>query len=220
MIPALAREDWDAVLAPTLDSLLEPLLAALPEPGFVVLPGILPPALVTVLRAELRAQDAAGVFHAAGIGRGSGQQVERRIRGDRIAWLQAGWPAAAAYLALMDGLRLSLNRECFLGLAEYEAHYACYQPGGFYRRHVDRHADTANSGQGQRVISTVCYLNEPDWPADTGGELVLYPEGGVPVRVVPEAGTLVVFRSDSIPHEVLAGSRERLSMAGWMRTRD
>lgn len=212
MIPALAWQGWATVLA----SLLE----ALPVPGFVVVPDALPPQLVTALRAELRAQDAAGGFHAAGIGRGAGQQVEQRIRGDRIAWLEPAWPAAAGYLELMDTLRLALNRECFLGLAEYEAHYACYQPGSFYRRHVDRHAGPAGGGQGQRVISTVCYLNEPGWPAGAGGELVLYPEDSEPVQVLPEAGTLVVFRSDSIPHEVLAGRRERLSIAGWMRTRD
>ncbi len=216
MIPALADEGWAALLAPVLD----PLLAVLPEPGFLVWPGFLPPEQVEALRDELRRQDAAGVFHAAGIGRGRGQQVERRVRGDRIAWLQHHWPAASAYLRLMDSLRMTLNRTCFLGLAEYEAHYACYQPGGFYRRHVDRHADAAGAGQGQRVISTVCYLNEPGWPADAGGELVMYPPDGPPLPVRPESGTLVVFRSDSMPHEVLESRRERLSIAGWMRTRD
>ncbi len=208
MIPALAGQDWSGVLD------------VLPEPGYVVLPGWLPAGQVAELRAELRALDAAGAFHVAGIGRGSAQQVEQRIRGDRIAWLQADWPAAAHYLALIDSLRLALNRECFLGLAEYEAHYACYGAGSFYRRHVDRHADSADGRHGQRVISTVCYLNEPGWPADAGGELVLHPEGGEALRVVPEAGTLVVFRSDNIAHEVLAAGRERLSIAGWMRTRD
>ena len=204
MIPVLTAPDW------------APVLAALPEPGWVVLPDAIPAELVAALRDELRAQDATGAFHAAGVGRGSGQQVETRIRGDRIAWLQAAWPAAARYLALMDTLRQALNRELFLGLAEYEAHYARYATGSFYRRHVDRHSDSAGS---QRVISTVCYLNEPGWPA-AGGELVLYPPSGEAQRVQPEAGTLVVFRSDNLPHEVLAASRERLSIAGWMRTRE
>lgn len=204
MIPVLTAPDW------------APVLAALPEPGWVVLPGAVSAELVAALRDELRVLDAAAAFHAAGVGRGSGQQVETRIRGDRIAWLQAVWPAAARYLALMDTLRQTLNRELFLGVAEYEAHYARYAPGSFYRRHVDRHSDSAG---GQRVISTVCYLNEPGWPA-AGGELVLYPPSGEPQRVRPEAGTLVVFRSDNLPHEVLAASRERLSIAGWMRTRE
>lgn len=208
MIPALPPLDWAGVLD------------ALPEPGYVVLPGFLPAALVAALRDELREQDAAGRFHAAGIGRGVAQQVQRQIRGDRIAWLEASWPAAAAYLQLIDDLRQQLNRELFLGIAEYEAHYACYEPGSGYGRHIDRHASTPGGGQGKRVISTVCYLNEPGWPADAGGALVLYPDGGESLNVTPEAGTLVVFRSDNLAHEVLPAIRQRLSIAGWMRTRD
>jgi len=215
MIPALTPGDGGL-----LASVLESLLAVLPEPGHVVLPGLLPPDLVAALRDESRARDAGGCFHAAGVGRGDALQVERRIRGDRIAWLRPEWPAAARYLALMEGLRLALNRECFLGLAEYEAHYACYDAGSFYRRHVDRHAGVPDGGRGHRVMSTVCYLNEPGWPADAGGELVLYPPDAPALRVAPEAGTLVIFRSESIPHEVLAAGRARLSIAGWLRTRD
>ena len=210
MIPALTPLDWSAVLA------------ALPEPGYVVLPGFLPAALVEALRDELRAQDAAGQFHAAGIGRGARQQVRQQIRGDRICWLAtaADMPAATAYLAIMDDLRQALNRELFLGLAEYEAHYACYEPGNGYGRHIDRHANTPGVGQGQRVISTVCYLNEPGWPAEAGGELVLHPDGELSFDITPEAGALVVFRSDNLAHEVLPATRQRLSIAGWMRTRD
>lgn len=212
MIPALPPLDWAGVLA------------ALPEPGYVVLPGFLPASLITALRDELRVLDAAGQFHAAGIGRGASQQVQRQIRGDRIAWLAtaAGMPAASEYLVIMDDLRQTLNREYFLGLAEYEAHYACYEPGSFYRRHVDKHgSDAEGAGRGQRVISTVCYVNEPGWPEDTGGELVLYPEDvRRALKVTPEAGTLVVFRSDNLAHEVLPAQLQRLSIAGWMRTRD
>ena len=121
----------------------------------------------------------------------------------------------------MDDLRRTLNRELFLGLAEYEAHYAYYEPGSFYRRHVDRHGfDAEGAGCGQRVISTVCYVNESSWPADAGGELVLYAEDLGPLKVTPEAGTLVVFRSDNLAHEVLPATQQRLSIAGWMRTRD
>lgn len=214
MIPALPTpapasmpaNDWHAVLD------------VLPQPGYVVLPAFFPAALVTALRDELLARDAAGQFHEAGVGRGASQQVQRQIRGDRIAWLEAAWPVAREYLAIMDSLRQCLNRELFLGVDEYEAHYACYEPGGFYRRHVDRHGD--DLGRSQRVISTVCYLNEPNWPADAGGELVLYAPDGEVRRVMPDAGTLVVFRSDNMPHEVLAATRQRFSIAGWMRTRN
>ena len=201
----LPLADWTSVLD------------ALAGPGWIVLPDALPPALVAALREELLAQDAQGAFQAAGIGRGQAHQLATAVRGDRIAWLRDDWPAAAQYLVWMDSLREQLNQGLFLGLAEYEAHYAAYAPGAGYRRHVDRHA----SGQGgARVVSTVCYLNAPDWPAAAGGELVMHPADADPVRVPPEGGTLVVFRSDDLPHEVLAAQRHRLSIAGWFRTRD
>lgn len=37
----------------------------------------------------------------------------------------------------MDGLRQQLNRALYLGLNNYEAHYAAYQAGGFYKKHLD-----------------------------------------------------------------------------------
>ncbi|MFX5839348.1 hypothetical protein ABTE60_18735, partial [Acinetobacter baumannii] len=84
MIPALPGHDWPA--------LIERVLAVLPEPGWVVLPDALPADLVAALREELGARDAAGAFHAAGIGRGVAHQVRGSVRGDRISWLQASWP--------------------------------------------------------------------------------------------------------------------------------
>lgn len=205
------------MMNPPLHDDWTPVLDALAGPGWIVLPQALPAGLVTALREELQARDAGGDFHVAGIGRGVAHQVAQAVRGDRIAWLRDDWPAAAAYLAVMDDLRQTLNRSLYLGLAEYEAHYAAYDAGQGYRRHVDRHA--SGSG-GQRVVSTVCYLNAPAWPAEAGGELVLHPSAGEPVRVMPEGGTLVIFRSDDLPHEVLAATRQRLSIAGWFRTRD
>ena len=40
---------------------------------------------------------------------------------------------------------------------------------------------------------------------------------GVATEVEPRAGTLVAFLSEKIPHEVLAATRERYSIAGWFR---
>jgi SM-20-related protein len=114
----------------------------------------------------------------------------------------------------METLRLVLNRELFLGLAEFEAQYAHYPAGAFYRTHVDRHRDS-----GARVISTVFYLNA-DWPAEAGGELVMYDaDGRERFRQQPAGGTLLLFRSDDMPHEVLAATRARWSIAGWFRSR-
>lgn len=187
---------------------------ALATRGHVVLPAVLPPAAWRALREEARAlHDGAG-FRPARVGRGGAEARETTVRGDELCWLAPNMPAGGRYLAWMDGLREALNRELFLGLAEFEAQYAHYPVGAFYRTHVDRHRDS-----NARVISAVFYLN-PDWPADAGGEFVMHgPEGGEGFRQAPEGGTLVLFRSEDMPHEVLPATRERWSIAGWFRTR-
>lgn len=202
-LPDFPRPDW------------RPAIEALVERREVVLPGILPPACWQALRAEAEAlHDWAG-FQEARIGRGSHTHQDRAVRGDALCWLEADMPAGAAYLRWMDSLREVLNRELFLGLCEFEAHYAHYPAGAFYRRHVDRHRDS-----NARVVSAVFYLN-PDWPAEAGGEFVMYARDGVQERYRqrPEGGTLVLFMSDDMPHEVLPATQPRWSIAGWFRTR-
>lgn len=154
----------------------------------------------------------ASTLKPAGIGRGLQLQVNPDIRSDRICWLDDELVVAAPYLDLMSELQTLLNRHLFLGLYEYECHWAHYPEGSFYRRHLDAFAGGAN-----RRVSTALYLN-PEWSVDSGGELVLYDQSGVVERVLPQMGTLVVFLSDEFPHEVLPTRRSRYSMTGWFRT--
>jgi len=174
----------------------------------------LPPALTLQLADECRQRALAGTLAPAGVGRGPAQEVREGIRGDHIQWLEPGESAPCdAYLGLMDGLREAMNRSLFLGLDDYESHFALYQPGAFYRRHVDRFRD-----DDRRVISAVIYLNQTWVPGD-GGELRLYLKGGHEYDVPPTGGCLVVFLSGEMPHEVLPAIRERLSLTGWFRRR-
>lgn len=183
----------------------EAALAALAGPGWCVLPGWLPIEEVRALRVlPLPLQ-------LAGVGRGAARVAASAIRGDSIAWLESGQPAADALLQRFDALRQTLNATFFLGLKRVEAHLACYPPGAGYARHLDRFRD-----DDARVISAVLYLNEGWDPAD-GGQLRLYPQDTEPVDVQPEAGTLVLFRSADLSHEVLPARRERWSVAGWFR---
>ena len=130
------------------------------------------------------------------------------IRGDDTQWLDGdSGPAAASFLSSLQALRVSLNRHLFLGLAEEEAHFACYPVGARYQRHRDQFHDSD-----ARVLSLVSYLND-DWRQDEGGALRLYlPQGSI--DVLPHAGTSIVFASE-IEHEVLPATRERLSIAAW-----
>lgn len=173
-----------------------------------------PEGLTRELAAECRKRAQNGDLSAAAVGRGKAQQVQEGIRGDRIQWLEPGQSAACdRYLALMDELRQALNQAFYLGLEDFECHFACYAPGTFYQRHLDRFRD-----DDRRTVSAVFYLNE-DWQPDQGGALRLYLTDGREHDVLPQAGALALFMSAEMPHEVLAATRERLSLTGWFRRR-
>jgi SM-20-related protein len=73
----------------------------------------------------------------------------------------------------------------------------------------------------RRSISFICYLNEPGWTASDGGQLRLHGDGSesaesTPVQdVLPECGSLVLFDSKRVWHEVLPTRRERACIVGW-----
>lgn len=194
--------------------LLERILDDLASQGWSVQPLALPAGLTAELAAECRRRHAAGSLARASVGRGSGQLIDDGIRGDHIQWLVPGDSAVTdRYLGVLDALRERLNRELFLGLEDYECHFALYPPGSFYRRHLDRFRD-----DDRRTVTTVFYLND-DWQAQHGGALRIELPDGEERDVLPAAGTLVVFMSGDFPHEVLPASRERLSLTGWYRRR-
>lgn len=173
-----------------------------------------PQALTLELAAECRKRSREGELAPAAVGRGPGQEVREGIRGDHIQWVEPGDCAPCdRYLELMDSLREALNRSLFLGLEEFECHFALYPPGAFYKRHLDRFRD-----DDARMVSAVLYLNT-EWAPGHGGELRMYLKGDVAYDVAPTGGCLVVFLSGDMPHEVLPAARDRLSLTGWFRRR-
>jgi len=118
-------------------------------------------------------------------------------------------------LERFEELRLTLNRILQLGLFEFEIHFARYPAGVRYARHVDQF-----QGDGRRQLSCVLYLNE-NWKYEDGGELRLYLNGDDTKfeDVLPQGGRLVIFLSARFAHEVLPARRERLSIAGWFKSR-
>jgi SM-20-related protein len=193
--------------------LLDQLTEALSGPGYLVLDDVLPNTLFQDLRNDCL-ENRQG-FRTARLGRGGYLHVDSTIRTDEINWLETGTAAVAAYLGYMDALRSGLNSRLYLGLFDYECHFARYVPGSFYRTHLD-----AFTGTKSRVLSTVFYLNE-GWIQQDGGELLLYAEKGGEVleQVLPQGNRLVVFLSERFPHEVLVAQRERYSVAGWFRVK-
>ena len=174
----------------------------------------LPDALTRALAAECRQRAAEGELAPAAVGRGPFSEIREGIRGDRIQWIEPGQASACdRYLGLMDSLREAMNRGLFLGLEDFESHFALYPPGAFYLKHVDRFRD-----DDRRMVSAVLYLNDA-WLPEHGGQLRMYLDESVEHDVVPAGGCLVVFLSGEVPHEVLPATRERLSLTGWFRRR-
>ncbi|SFC21678.1 SM-20-related protein [Marinospirillum celere] len=189
------------------------LVDSLVDKGWFVAEGYLPTDLCLRLFNELKNLRQESELKAAGVGRGKEHLLAESIRGDSIHWLDGQTQVQQEYLALMRELKDYLNRELFLGLFEYESHYAFYPPGAFYKKHVD-----AFRGRSNRVVTTVLYLN-PKWEAPHAGQMRIYdPESGAPLMdVAPRLGTLVCFLSEVLPHEVLKTHHDRASIAGWFR---
>ncbi len=182
--------------------------------GWSRLDNVLPATLTHELAEECRKRARAGALNPAGVGRGQGLAVREGIRGDSIQWLEHGQSAPSdGYLQAMDELRRALNQAFYLGLEDFECHFACYPPGAFYQKHLDRFRD-----DDRRTVTAVYYLNEA-WQTEHGGALRLYLADETELDVLPSAGTLVLFISAELPHEVLPASRERLSLTGWFRRR-
>ncbi|MGK9066316.1 2OG-Fe(II) oxygenase [Stutzerimonas chloritidismutans] len=166
------------------------------------------------LAAECRRREAQGALAPAGIGRGEAVAVREGIRGDQIQWLEPGQSALCdGYLERMDALRQALNQALFLGLEEFECHFALYPPGAFYQTHLDRFRDDDS-----RCVTAVLYLN-PDWQPADGGELRMHFADGTQRDIPPLGGDLVVFLSGDFPHEVRVTHADRLSLTGWFRRR-
>lgn len=162
-----------------------------------------------------------GAFRKAGIGRVAAQHVDAGIRGDYTLWLDAQRTSAATGFVAreLEALRSTLNAAAYLGLFEFEGHFARYPADARYARHLDQ-----PGGSEARRVSVVLYLNA-DWQAGDGGELCLYPSGplqataATAVRVLPRGGTLAIFASADTHHEVRTARRARLSLSGWLRSR-
>ncbi len=190
----------------------------LADRGFVIVAGFLDRESVTALRGEVMRRRAAGEFHAARVGRAGPTEGDASLRGDSIYWLSDRTSTApeCARFAHLEALCVALNGALFLGISEFEAHYACYPPGAGYVRHVDRFRDDA-----ARVISLVLYLNDDRRDAD-GGALRIYAthDATTPTwEQLPNGGTLVAMRSDTIAHEVLPAISDRWSIAAWLKHR-
>ncbi|MCP5169572.1 MAG: 2OG-Fe(II) oxygenase [Hahellaceae bacterium] len=179
--------------------------------GYYIAQDFITPYLLKRLRSEAEAFYQEGMTRA-GIGRGDLHQQVETVRNDRTHWLNGSTVAQQRFFALAEELKEEVNRALFMGVFDFEAHYAVYEPGNFYKKHRD-----AFKGSSNRVLTTVFYLND-SWQESWGGKLRVYDDSDQFLcDVIPQGGTAVFFLSEQFPHEVLPAKQCRYSIAGWYR---
>ena len=182
---------------------------ALVEDGYAIIPNALDPQLPFHLKNIIHNKTD---FKQAGISSSEKVHTDSRKRRDKTSWLNEDNSYQSQYLQSMQDLQYTLNRELYMGIQYYESHFAMYEKGDFYEKHLD-----AFKGLKNRVVTTVYYLND-SWNEKDGGQLIIYDENDRLIKkIIPQANTLVVFLSEKFPHEVLASQRKRFSIAGWFR---
>ena len=185
----------------------------------------LPDSLQDGLREDvqnLRSQDK---FKVAKIGQDSTNTLNTNIRVAETCFLGRSKlgdmpdEARSKLYDVLDQMRQDLPQPLDTALSEFL--YAYYPSGGFYRRHRDAISGSASM---LRKYSLLMYLNK-DWKEDDKGKLRMHmdsggdelPAGEDPnfMDVAPKGGTLVLFDSSLVPHEVLDTQAERVAIVGW-----
>lgn len=164
-------------------------------------------------------------------------------RGDVVRWLDGTDARCPACSALTQWLRGELleavkaacdhapaggcaasgraPRLCLQGAETLPiAMLACY-PGGGAR--FQRHVDNSPEARDQRVCTAILYL-QPEWQESDGGILRIdvgtAEDAASPsartLDVPPRLGTLVLFWSHRVPHEVLPAATPRFALSLWM----
>ncbi|MEN4053394.1 MULTISPECIES: 2OG-Fe(II) oxygenase [Sulfurimonas] len=192
-----------------MEILYEKITDALVNEGYIIIEDALDKELSQKLLQKAQKQQN---YKEAGISSSNTLHLDKKRRRDKIVWLDEDGESVSEFLTFASGLREYLNRSLFLGLTYYEAHFAHYEKGDFYEKHLDAFKNSKN-----RVVTTVYYLNE-EWNQRDGGELLIYDkEDKLIKKVLPKQNTLVVFMSEEFPHAVDIAKKDRYSIAGWYR---
>jgi SM-20-related protein len=206
---------------------LSPLdLEVLNTQGYVIVDNFIPEDLQQALRDDVQSLRKESQFAIAKIGQDATNTLNTNIRVAETCFLGPSKlqnqpnSAREQMYKVLDQLRSDLpNQPLDKNLSELL--YAYYPQGGFYRRHRDAIPGSAST---LRKYSLLLYLNQ-DWRAENGGQLRMHfdsggdelPPGESPNYrdVDPTGGTLVLFESDKVPHEVLDTNTERVAVVGW-----
>jgi len=130
-------------------------------------------------------------LHSAGIGNQNALLINNTIRSDKILWMDSSSTNVneQEFFNKISHFSDYLNKTCFTGITNAEFHYACYGPGTFYKKHIDRFKN-----DNKRKFSVITYLNK-NWNATDGGELLIYhPDETITIK--PEFGKTIILKID------------------------
>lgn len=177
-----------------------------------ICPHFITDTFLTELQNDLMTLKNDGFFRRAGIGHEKKQDVQDTVRRDEIYWLENDGKnlVQAELWNKINILKDEFNKTLFLGLSEFEGHYAHYAAGAYYKKHFD-----AFQSNNKRIVSFILYLNK-EWKSEDGGELRVI-KNSIPMDIAPCGGTLVCFLSNELEHEVLLSHAKRLSFVGWYK---
>lgn len=183
----------------------------LAEQDYVVIDQFLADNILSELLTFFNSIEKRDLLKKAAIGSSGNEKIIQEIRGDFTYWINKNIDKQIDFLFKeIDDLKLLINRYCFLSLSGYEFHLALYPEGSFYKKHLDQFSQRSN-----RMISIIVYLNEV-WQNGDGGELKIYLKDGTSKLIAPYLNRCIMFKSDSLLHEVLKANKPRKSMTGWM----
>ena len=150
-------------------------------------------------------------FMSAGTGNEKATQ-NKSVRSDVIYWLDRKHNSTHEndFFDLVDAFVSHLNNTCYTGITGYEFHYALYEKGTFYKKHLDQFRNNDS-----RKYSMIMYLND-SWKEGDGGELNIHHTDSVQ-SISPVNGKSVFFKSNELVHEVLMVNKPRMSITGWLK---
>lgn len=184
---------------------------ALANDDYLVIDDFLSEGLFELIKSFLLEHISKDDFAKAGIGALVKYKVTESIRGDFVYWLDKQRDLDMPELFMnIEHILSMFNRLCFLSLSGYEFHLAHYPKGSFYKRHLDQFQKRNN-----RIITIIIYLNE-GWKEGDGGELQVYHQHKGAIFIKPIKNRCVIFRSDTLEHEVLLTHKSRYSLTGWL----
>jgi len=197
----------------------------------VVIENFLPQDMQEALIQDVKQLREKDHFKMAKIGQDSTNKLNQEIRVAQTCFIGGkrdlpDSPDRMGMVSMLESVCRSLSQNSILQSPKLDQNlsellYAYYPQGGFYRRHRD---SIPGSASVLRTFSLLLYLNK-DWKESDEGYLRLHmdsggdelPAGEEPnfLDVAPKGGTLVLFDSSKVPHEVLDTKSERLAIVGW-----